>query len=92
MQERRRNKNIRKHGVLGVFKGNSSKTPLKYNRKRLFTDSVSVNKMHLTDTVSVNKMHLTDSVSVNKMHLIGTLYGKPFSKTSKTSVPPLYIT
>ena len=31
-------------------------------RKRLFTDTVSVNKMHLTDTVSVNKKHLTDTV------------------------------
>ena len=48
-----------------------------YFRKRLFTDTVPVNKMHLTDTVSVNKMHLT-----------GTLYGKPFSKTSKTCWKP----
>ena len=31
------------------------------NRKRLFTDTVSVNKTHLTDTVSVNKKHLTDT-------------------------------
>ena len=29
------------------------------NRKRLFTDTVSVNKTHLTDTVSVNKKHAT---------------------------------
>ena len=42
-------------------------------RKRLFTDTVSVNKMHLTDTVSVNKMHLTDTVSVNKVHLTDTV-------------------
>ena len=42
-------------------------------RKRLFTETVPVNKMHLTDTVSVNMMHLTDTVPFNKMHLPGTL-------------------
>ena len=41
--------------------------------KRLFTDTVTVNKMHLTNTVPVNKMHFTDTVSVNKVHLTGTL-------------------
>ena len=41
-------------------------------RKRLFTDTVSVNKVHLTDTVSVNKVHLTDTVSLNKMYLTDT--------------------
>ena len=35
--------------------------------KRLFTDTIPVNKMHLTDTVSVNKM--TDTAPVNKIHL-----------------------
>jgi hypothetical protein len=40
---------------------------LNFNRKRLFTDTVSVNETHLTDTVSVNKKHLT--VSLNKKHL-----------------------
>ena len=40
--------------------------------KRLFTDTVSVNKTHLTDTVSVNKTQLTDTVSVNKKHLTDT--------------------
>ena len=43
-----------------------------YLWKRLFTDTVSVNKMHLTDTVSVNMMHLTDTEPVYKMHLTGT--------------------
>ena len=42
-------------------------------RKRLFTDTVSMNKMHLTDTVPVNKIHLTDTVPVNKMHLTDTV-------------------
>ena len=42
-------------------------------QKRLFTDTVPVNKMDFTDTVPVNKMHLTDTVPVNKMHLTGTL-------------------
>ena len=41
--------------------------------KRLFKDTIPMNKMHLTDTVPVNKMHLTDTVSVNEMHLTGTL-------------------
>ena len=41
--------------------------------KRLFTDTVSVNKMHLTDTVFVNKVHLTDTVSVNMVHLTDTV-------------------
>ena len=50
------------------------KTKFKFKeRKRLFTDTVPVNKMHLTDTVSVNKMHLTDTVSAKLMHLISKL-------------------
>ena len=72
---------------------------IKKKRKRLFTDTVSVNKIHLTDTVSVNKMHLTDTVPVNKfhfpgtvsvikMHLTGTLHGKLFTKTWKTCWKP----
>ena len=31
--------------------------------KKLFTDSVSVNKKYLTDTLSVNKKYLTDTLS-----------------------------
>ena len=44
-----------------------------YLWKRLFTDTESVNKVHLTDTVPVNNMHLTDTVSVNKVHLTDTV-------------------
>ena len=44
------------------LKSNETTMPLTKNLLKLYTDSVSVNKMYLTDSVSVNKKYLTDSI------------------------------
>ena len=47
--------------IFKVYLSNETTMPLTKNLLKLYTDSVSVNKMYLTDSVSVNKKYLTDS-------------------------------
>ena len=71
---------VRSGGIIPIVEL-ETKRPKFSGGKRLFTDTVPVNKMHRTDTVPVNKMHLSDTAPDNKLYLIGT---RPVNKLHLT--------